>query len=65
MPAGKPFTTLAALILAIVGLAHGYRLATGAEIFIAGHAVPLWISWFGLAVPLLLSWMLLREARRR
>ena len=64
MSARKPFTFLAAIVFLVVGLAHGYRLATGAEIMIGGKAVPMWVSWLGLAVPLLLSWMLVREARR-
>lgn len=64
MTARKPFTHLAAIVLLIVGLAHGYRLATGGSIMLGNQAVPLWLSWFGLVLPLLLSWMLIREARR-
>ena len=64
MFARKPFTHLAALLLALVGLAHGYRLLTDCQIVIGSTAVPMWLSWVGLVVALLLSWMLVREARR-
>jgi hypothetical protein len=61
----KPFTTLAALIFIVVGIAHIWRALTGAvTVIVLGHAIPVWVSWPAFAISLLLALMLLREARR-
>ena len=59
----KPFTTLAAIIFAIMALAHLYRLLRPFELVIGGWTAPLWISFVGVAVPALLAIMLWRESR--
>jgi len=59
----KPFTTLAAVIFAIMALAHLYRLLRPFELVIGGWTAPLWISFVGVAVPALLAIMLWRESR--
>jgi hypothetical protein len=60
----KPFTTIAGLLLLAVAAAHAYRLYTHAMISVAGHDVPLWVSWPGAIVGGLLGLMLFVEARR-
>lgn len=46
----KPFTTLAAALLALIALAHVYRLVRPFEVVVAGAAVPQWASWVALLV---------------
>ena len=61
----KPFTTIAAVLFLAAAAAHVYRLYTGAiAINVAGHNVPLSVSWAGAIVAGLLGVMLLIEARR-
>ena len=60
----KPFTTLAVIILALVALAHLFRLIWGVEVVVGGTMLPLWVSLPGLIVPAGLALMLWREARR-
>ena len=60
----KPFTTVAAIIFALMVLLHAYRLATDFQLIVGSHAIPYAVSWVGLAVAALLSWGLFREARR-
>jgi hypothetical protein len=59
----KPFTTLAALIFALMALVHLYRLIRPFELVIGGWTAPLWISGVGVAIPALLAFMLWRESR--
>ena len=60
----KPFSTLAALIFLVVGIAHVWRALTGAVTVVAlGYTIPIWVSWPAAAVALLLTVMLLRESR--
>lgn len=50
------------IVFGIVALAHLLRLFAGADIAIAGWAVPLWLSWIGVAVAAYLSYMSFRLA---
>lgn len=59
----KPFTTLAAILFALVALAHGYRLATHCAVVVGSHTLPMWVSAVGLVVAGGLAIMLWREAR--
>jgi hypothetical protein len=59
----KPFTTLAALILALAGLVHLVRLFTGFSLEIAGHQIPLWANAIGAVIALGVAWMVRKEAR--
>jgi hypothetical protein len=59
----KPFTTVAAVLLGVIALAHLYRLVRPFEITVAGNAVPQWISIVGLIVAGGISLMLWRESR--
>lgn len=58
----KPFSTIAAVVFAIVALAHLLRLVYGWEITIAGWVVPMWVSVLGLIVTGGLSALVWREA---
>ena len=59
----KPFTTLAAVVLGLIALAHLYRLLRPFEVVVAGSAVPQWVSAAGLIVAGGIAIMLWREAR--
>ena len=59
----KPFTTLAAVLLGIVSLAHLYRIVRPFEITVAGASVPQAASIVGLIVAGVLALMLWRESR--
>jgi hypothetical protein len=59
----KPFTTLAAVLLAVIALVHLYRLIQPFEVVIGGAIVPQWVSIVGLVVAAGLALMLWRESR--
>ncbi len=59
----KPFTTLAAVMFALVALVHALRLLYGWEVTIAGWTVPMWVSVIAFIVPAGLAVLLWREAR--
>jgi hypothetical protein len=50
-------------LLSVVALVHLHRLFTGWEVVVAGSAIPVWISWPGLAIAGGLAIMVSREAR--
>ncbi len=60
----KPFTTIAAVIFALVALVHILRVFLGWEVTVSGMAVPMWASVAGLVIATGLAVMLLREARK-
>ncbi|MDP9424193.1 MAG: hypothetical protein M3Q19_15415 [Pseudomonadota bacterium] len=60
----KPFTTIAAIIFALMALLHAYRLATDFQVIVGSHTIPYNVSWIGLVVTGVLSYGLFREARR-
>ena len=60
----KSSTTLAAILLGIVALAHLYRLIKPFEVVVAGHVVGQWVSVVGAIVAGGVSIMLWRESRR-
>jgi len=63
MTRSRPFTTFAAIIFAIIALAHLYRLFTGFQIILGSHAIPIWMSYAGVLIPGILAVMLFRESR--
>ncbi|HEX6376360.1 MAG TPA: hypothetical protein VFZ91_11645 [Allosphingosinicella sp.] len=60
----KPFTTIAAIMLAILALAHLYRLIVGLAVVVNGTNVPQWISAVAAVVAGVLALMVWRESRR-
>jgi hypothetical protein len=59
----KPFTTAATIILAILAIAHLYRLVSGLEVVVGGKVIPLWVSAFGALLAAVLALMVWRESR--
>ena len=49
------YLAISALIFAVVAFAHLARLLKGWPVQIGTHAVPMFVSWFGLAVSALLA----------
>jgi hypothetical protein len=60
----RPFTLLAALLLFVVAVAHGYRILNNWDVIIGPHNVPMMGSWIGGVAAAFLGVMLLREATR-
>ena len=59
----KPFTRIAALIFALMALAHLYRLFRPFDVVVAGWSVPQWVSIAACLVTAALAAMLWRESR--
>ncbi|HEX6603245.1 MAG TPA: hypothetical protein VF027_00005 [Sphingomicrobium sp.] len=59
----RPFTTIAAILFAIMALVHIYRLVTHFQIIVGSHSVPEWVSILAIVVTGGLSLMLFRESR--
>lgn len=66
----KPFTTVAAVVFALVAAVHIARIALGWHVIIGesvvavgGTSIPMWASYLGLAVSAGLAVMLWRESR--
>ncbi|MFL6738785.1 MAG: hypothetical protein ACJ8FC_00140 [Sphingomicrobium sp.] len=60
----KPFTTLAAIIFALMALLHAYRIGTHFQVIVGSHTIAQEVSWVALIVAAILSVGLFREARR-
>jgi hypothetical protein len=52
------------VIFTIVALAHLWRLFASADLMIMGWAVPLWLSWFGVAITAYMAYASFRFALR-
>ncbi len=60
----RPFTLLAAVIFALMAVAHIYRIATGFQMIVGSHPVPVAASWIGILISGALAVMLYRESQR-
>jgi hypothetical protein len=60
----RPFTLIAALIFALIALAHAYRLLTHFQIVIGRHHISESISIAAIVITGALSIGLFRESRR-
>ena len=60
----KPATTVTAILLLAIAVAHALRLVYGWQVVVADRTVPMWVSGIGLVVAALLGVLLLRESRR-
>ncbi len=60
----KPFTTVAAVLFALIAFAHLLRLLLGWEVTVNGMVVPEWASGPGLVITAGLALMLWRESRK-
>jgi hypothetical protein len=60
----RPFSHIAGLVLLIVAAAHAYRLYAGLTLVVAGHDIPMWVSWPAAIVAAIVGLMVFAEARR-
>ena len=60
----KPFTVIAVVIFALVGLFHLVRYFLGWEVVVNAVVIPVWISPFGFVIAGGLSLMLWREMKK-
>ncbi len=59
----KPFTKIAAFIFGLIALAHLVRLFVQFEVVLGTHALPIWVSYFGVLVAGVISWRLFKESK--
>ena len=59
----KPFTKIASIILALVGLLHLVRVILNMPVIVGNLEIPMWVSIVGFIVPFLLSIGLWRESK--
>ena len=59
----KPFTKIASIFLAIVGLLHLARVILNMQVIVGSLEIPMWVSIVGFIVPTLLSIGLWRELK--
>ena len=64
MTARKPFTSIAAVLLALIALAHLYRIVSPFPISFGDHTVSQVASWVAVLIAGALAVLLWREARR-
>lgn len=60
----RPITMIAAILFAVIALAHIYRLLTHFQLVIGSHVIPEAASYAGVVVAGALAIGLFREARR-
>lgn len=63
MTRSRPFTTIAALIFAIMCGLHIYRLFTHFQIILGSHEIPMMVSYVAIVVTAILAWGCYRESR--
>lgn len=59
----KPFTKIASILLALIGLLHLARLVLNTPLIVGNQEIPFWVSIVGFIVPILLSIGLWRESK--
>ncbi|HEX7615728.1 MAG TPA: hypothetical protein VF554_10670 [Thermoanaerobaculia bacterium] len=59
----KPFTTVAAVVLALIALMQFLRVVLGWVVTVDGAVVPVWASVIACVVAATLAFMLRRESR--
>lgn len=60
----KPFTTIAVVLLTLIGLVHLLRLFLHWSVVVNGMVVPVWASAVAAVVSLALATLVWRENRR-
>lgn len=60
----KPFTTVAVVLLSLIGLLQLLRVLLGWEVAVNGVLIPLWASGVGFAVATGLAALVWRESRQ-
>ena len=59
----RPFTLIAAILFALMAVAHAYRLLSHFEIIAGNRSVPLWLSIVAIVITGILAAGLYRESR--
>lgn len=60
----KPVTTIVAILLVSISIAHLLRLIFQVDVVANGVNIPIWLSILGCIVPAVLAFMLWRENRK-
>ena len=67
----KPFTTAAIVVFTLVSGVHLARIVLGWKVIVGesvvavgGTAIPMWVSYLGVAIPAVLAVMVWRESRQ-
>jgi hypothetical protein len=60
----KPVTTIVAILLMAISIAHLLRLILQVNIVANGMNIPIWLSIAGCIIPAVLAFMLWRENRK-
>jgi len=60
----RPFTLIAAIIFAVMAVAHAYRMLTHFQVIVGSHMIGQGLSWVAVILTAVLSYGLFREARR-
>ncbi|MBU1256019.1 hypothetical protein KKH35_04060 [Patescibacteria group bacterium] len=60
----KPVTTIVAILLIAISVAHLLRIILQVNIVADGVNIPIWLSILGCIVPAALAFMLWRENRK-
>lgn len=63
-PIMKPVTTIVAILLMAISIAHLLRLILQVNIVANGVNIPIWLSIVGCIIPAVLAFMLWRENRK-
>jgi hypothetical protein len=64
MTSNRPFTLIAAVIFALMALAHAYRIMTHFQVIVGTHEIAQAVSWVALVITAALSIGLFREGLR-
>jgi hypothetical protein len=60
----RPFTTIAAIIFAVMALVHIYRLFTHFQVILGSHVIPETASYAAIVITAAMAFGLFRESRR-
>ncbi len=63
--AHKNYCVVSGVLFALVALAHLLRIVNDVSIQLDGNAVPMYVSWIGLAVPAALAVWAFRVSRHQ
>ena len=58
----KPFTKIAAVLLALVAVLHLAGVILNMELMVVNYEIPIWVSVGGCIIPILLSFGLWKES---
>lgn len=59
----RPIPVIAAIIFALMGLGHLYRIVISGSVVALGVEIPMWPSWVLVGVAVVMVGLLLRDAR--